>query len=397
VDTIDPVKWFHLRDVEWNPDKTEDYWKQHRAFVLDRLSIRFSSSRWDSKTRKFALVVSPADDGELALFHRYYRKACKPLTDWLCIRKPHRGGKCITFLLPFVPGEKKPWPCDITDHEVNSLLLYMGCGVPGKYGAFYSSSRAYQTLNLLMMKGNQGEQIRVCEEKQKPNGIFLLEWKRSLRTMEDIFRAQCKYARQNPVVEDVLFRSDRQLNFKMMTDRNATYAMTSTSQGSYLPEFLMDKVEPRVLSLKMTKPIPYFDYEGFFGEEYIYADEREILLPPMISLTTKQLSDVHLTAEDTNAAELTVPQYDVTLGRFRPDSMWEEDRSDKSDLDADLDYLETKAMEAAKALDDLAQTHDWKTSPLSDDTHVYWEWKRAYRRVLAKRLKQIYSAEFPEK
>jgi hypothetical protein len=181
-----------------------------------------------------------------------------------------------------------------------------------------------------MMEGNQGEQIRVCDEKQKPNGIFLLEWKRSLRTMEDIFRAQCKYARQNPVVEDVLFRSDRQLNFKMMTDRNATYAMTSTSQGSYLPEFLMDKVEPRVLSLKMTKPIPYFDYEGFFGEEYIYADEREILLPPMIALTAEQLSDVHLTAEETNAGELTVPQYDVTLGRFRPDSMWEEDKSENS-------------------------------------------------------------------
>lgn len=394
VDTIDPVKWFHLRDVEWNPDKTEDYWKQHRAFVLDRLSIRFSSSRWDSKTRKFALVVSPADDGELALFHRYYRKACKPLTDWLCIRKPHRGGKCITFLLPFVPGEKKPWPCDITDHEVNSLLLYMGCGVPGKYGAFYSSSRAYQTLNLLMMEGNQGEQIRVCEEKQKPNGIFLLEWKRSLRTMEDIFCAQCKYARQNPVVEDVLFRSDRQLNFKMMTDRNATYAMTSTSQGSYLPEFLMDKVEPRVLSLKMTKPIPYFDYEGFFGEEYVYAEEREILLPPMVSLTEKWRRDFILQLErDGNLTSKLVRWYDVALDSFDADSMWEEDKS-KADDQSDRNYLKAHAKEAAKALDDLAKTHDWKASPLADDTHVYWEWKRAYRRVLGRRLREIYLTEF---
>ena len=183
----------------------------------------------------------------------------------------------------------------------------------------------------------------------------------------------------------------------MMSDRKATYAMTSTSQGSFLPEFLVNKVEPHILYIRMAEPIPYFDYEGFFGDEYIYADEREILLPPMIARTAEQLSDVHLTAEETNARELTVPQYDVTLGRFRPDSMWEEDRSDKSNLDADLDFLKTNAGEAAKALDDLAQTHDWKTSPLADEKHVYWEWKRAYRRVLAERLKQIYAAEFPEK
>ena len=146
----------------------------------------------------------------------------------------------------------------------------------------------------------------------------------------------------------------------------------------------------------MTKLIPYFDYEGFFGEEYIYADEREILLPPMIALTAKQLPDETLTAEETNAGELTVPQYDVTLGRFTPDSMWEEDKS-KSDDQSDRNYLKAHAAEAAKALDELAQTHDWKTSPLADEKHVYWKWKRAYRRVLAERLKQIYSAEFPEK
>ena len=397
VDTIDPVKWFHLRDVEWNPDKTDDYWKKHRTFVLDRLSIRFSSSRWDSKTRKFALAVSPVDDSELALFHRYYRNACKPLTDWLCIRKPHRGGKCITFLLPFVPGEKKPWPCGITDHEVNSLLLYMGCGVPGRYGAFYSSSQAYQTLNLLMMKGNQGEHIRVCEEKQRPNGIFLLEWKRSLRTMEDIFRAQCKYAIGKPLVKDVLFRSDRQLNFKMMTDHNATYAMTSTSQGSYLPEFLMDKVEPRVLSLKMTKPIPYFDYEGFFGEEYVYAEEREILLPPMVSLTKKWRRDFILQLErDGNLTSKLVRWYDVALGNFAPDSIIEDDQALTNDK-SDRSYLSAHAKEAAEALDHLTRTHDWFTSPISDEKHIYWEWKRAYRRILERRLKQIYYSEFSEK
>ena len=73
--------------------------------------------------------------------------------------------------------------------------------------------------------------------------------------------------------------------------------------------------------------------------------------------------------------------------------MWEEDKS-KSDDQSDRNYLKAHAKETAKALDDLAKTHDWKTSPLADDTHVYWEWKRAYRRVLGRCFRKIYSKEF---
>jgi hypothetical protein len=147
----------------------------------------------------------------------------------------------------------------------------------------------------------------------------------------------------------------------------------------------------------MTKPIPYFDYEGFFGEEYVYAEEREILLPPMIAVEEHWRRDFILRVErDNKATGKLVRWYDVALNSFDADSMWEEDKS-KSDDQSDRNYLKAHAAEAAKALDDLAQTHDWKTSPLADEKHVYWKWKRAYRRVLAERLKQIYSAEFPEK
>lgn len=397
VDTIDPVKWFHLRDVEWDPGQTQEHWKQHRTFVLDRLSIRFFTPRHESKTRKFALAAAPANADELDRFHHYYWKACKPLTDWLSIRKPRRGEKHVTFLLPFSPGEKNAWPCGITDHEVNSLLLYMGCGVPGKYGAFYSSSRAYQTFNLLMMQGNEGEQIRVCGEQQKPNGIFLREWERSLETMVDIFRAQCKYARETPPVENALFRSDRKLNFDLMCGRGATYAMSSTSQGSYLPEFLVDKVEPHVLRIRMTKRVPFFDYEAFFGEEYVFADEREILLPPMLALETEQQPDFILSAKESGAEkDIRVRWYDVTLGGFAPDSMQEADRS-TSDDKSDRAYLKAHAEEAAKALDELAKTHDWETSPLAEPKHVYWQWKKAYRRALGRQLLEIYQTEFEAK
>ena len=57
----------------------------------------------------------------------------------------------------------------------------------------------------------------------------------------------------------------------------------------------------------------------------------------------------------------------------------------------------TDAKEAAEALDLLAQTHDWKTSPLASGEHVYWQWKQAYRRVLGRQLKDIYSQEFTTK
>lgn len=402
VDTIEPLKAFYLRDAEHPPkdpgslDAYRSRLQRQKRFVLDHVSIDFSNPSLDPAHRSFSISADLSEGWQEDSFHRFCSSTSE-LPDWLKITKPTWSGNRIIYTLPFVPGVKQSWPDGIDDDEVNALLLYMGCGVPGRYERFYASTHAYQTFNLLMMKGQDGEKIRVCEEKQQPNGIFLEDWERSLETMEHIFTAQCKYARNKKPLTDILYRSDRKLNYGMMEKRGTTYAMTSTSQGSYLPEFLVNKVEPHILCIRMTELIPYFDYEGFFGEEYIYADEREILLPPMISLTTKQLSDVHLTAEDTNAAELTVPQYAVTLGRFRPDSMWEEDRSDKSDLNADLDFLKTNAGEAAAALDELAKTHDWKTSPLAEPEHVYWEWKRAYRRVLAERLKQIYSAEFPEK
>ncbi len=147
----------------------------------------------------------------------------------------------------------------------------------------------------------------------------------------------------------------------------------------------------------MTKPIPYFDYEGFFGEEYVYAEEREILLPPMIAVEEHWRRDFILRVErNGKTAGKLVRWYDVALNSFNADSMWEEDKSENS-TKTDLDYLDAHAGEAAAALDDLAKTHDWKTSPLAEPEHAYWEWKRAYRRVLAERLKQIYSAEFPEK
>ena len=401
VDTIEPLKAFYLRDAEHPPkdgESPDDYrTRLHRQkrFVLDQVSIDFSNPSPDPNHRSFSIFADLDEHWQVDSFHRF-RSSTSELPDWLEISKPTWSGNRITYTLPFVPGVKRSWPDGIVDDEVNALLLYMGCGVPGRYERFYASTHAYQTLNLLMMKGQEGEQIRVCGEKQQPNGIFLEDWERSLETMEHIFRAQCKYARNKKPLTDILYRSDRKLNYGMMSDRKATYAMTSTSQGGYLPEFLVNKVEPHILCIRMTELIPYFDYEGFFAEEYIYADEREILLPPMISLTTKQLSDEALTAEETKAGELTVSQYDVTLGRFRPDSMWEEDRSDKSNLDADLDFLKTNAREAAAALDDLAKTHNWTVSPLANEKHVYWEWKRAYRRVLGRRLKSIYFQEFTE-
>lgn len=401
VDTIEPLKAFYLRDAEHPPKDAGSLaayrtrLQRQKHFVLKHVSINFSNPFPDPDYRSFSISADLSEQWQEDSFQSFYNSTSE-LPDWLEILEPTRDGNCITYRLPFTPGVKQNWPDGIVDDEVNALLLYMGCGVPGRYERFYASTHAYQTFNLLMMKGQDGEKIRVCEEKQQPNGIFLEDWERSLETMEHIFRAQCKYARNKKPLTDILYRSDRKLNYGMMEKRGTTYAMTSTSQGSYLPEFLVNKVEPHILCIRMTEPIPYFDYEGFFGDEYIYADEREILLPPMIALTAEQLPDEPLTAEETNAGALTVPQYDVTLGRFQPDSMWEEDKS-KNSTKTDLDYLDAHAGEAAAALEELAKTHDWAASPLSSTDHIYWEWKRAYRRVLAERLKQIYSAEFPEK
>lgn len=397
VDTIDPVKGFYLRDLEYGPHKGEshpDYFARlvrQYDFVMNRVSIDFS----ESAALRFSLTAAPATDWEEKAFQAFVAGTAS-LPDWLELPVPTQSANRITYHLPFTHRKADQWPCGITDHEVNSLLLYMGCGVPGRYEKFYSSTRAYQTFNLLMMAGNEGEQIRVCTEHQKPNGLFLREWERSLETMTALFRTQCKYAAHpdTPPMTDTLYRSDRGLNFRLMCDGNATYAMTSTSRGSYLDEFLVDKVDPHILCIKLEGVVPYFDYEGFFREQYVYADEREVLLPPMLTVTHRNPQDVPLTffrrrchlRKTARKYEVTVTGFDLTPPRMPvlADGMTPEA------------YLQAHAAEAAEALDRLSKTHDMDKAGLTDPDHPYWIWKACWQYVLRTRFREIYLRHFPQ-
>lgn len=392
VDTIDPAKWFYLRDVENGPKEGEsiqdcqDRLTRQYHFMMDRVMVDFSGFAG----HRFSLMTVSEDSNEKTFFEAFSNSA-KGLPDWLETAPPLTGINQITFEIPFPPGVKNNWSCGILDSEVNALLLYMGCGVPGMYGAFYSSSRAYQTFNLLMMDGTAGEEVRVCQEKQKPNGIFVREWERSLEVMADIFRAQCKYARdpQTPAMTDVLFRGDRRTNFRMMRAQGTTYAMTSTSRGSYLEDFLADKVEPHILRIRLKDRVPFFDYEDFFQDQYVYADEREVLLPPMIPMRARWVTDRFLCLNADDPANGTLVRcYDITLQGF---DLHEPNVPACHDPEQ---YLTDHADEAAAALNTLAATHDMTAAGLSDPSHVYWTWKRCYQYLLRKKFQEIYLHEF---
>ena len=98
----------------------------------------------------------------------------------------------VTYYYPFFFREKKSWPGGITENEISALCLYEGCG-GGKADKFHQCHNAYQTVNLLMMKGLEGEKVRICVENQNPQGFYIQEWEKTLEVMTDIFVAQCKY------------------------------------------------------------------------------------------------------------------------------------------------------------------------------------------------------------
>lgn len=383
IDTIDPVKSIYTRYAECN-EATDSELSTRKRFLLDNVRIEFvgpynSDYRWGNSLtyREFRLNVVHANN----LFDEYVNGASH-LDEWLVTRKPVRDDSKICYFLPSYCRKENVWDAGITDHEVDALLLYEGCGVPGKYGDFYTSSSPYQTFNLLMMPGDTGEKVRVCLEKQNPASIYIKEWKKTLEVMTDIFIAQCKYSiycnKNGEVLNDVLYRGDREANFQLMQECGGTFALTSTSKGGYLNKFLSGKRNPHLLKIKIDNNIPYIDYSGFFKENYVFSGEQEILLPPYIKMTEEKQPEKLVEGIG------NVQNYYIHLTGFNPMMVNE----DEFEL---IDFLTHNCDEAAKGLQELVQKRDMKYLP---NDHIYWKWKTSFQTLCRICMQNIHSLYF---
>lgn len=384
MDTIDPVKGLYTRDIEKGSCSLRELMVK-KEFLLDHLMIEFEGTccqdyRWSSSLiyQKFSFFVIKDTDN---LFNGF-ASSITSINKWLHTKAPLRSPKKITFYLPSYPGKSNHWMAGITDHEVNSLLLYLGSGVPGKYDRFYTCPDAYKTFNLLMMPGVEGEQIRVCIENQKPNSMYIREWKRTLDTIIDIFTAQCKYTVYRNVlgkpVPGPLYRADRSINFELMQETNATIALTSTAIGGYQKTFLQNKLNPHVLIIQLGQKVPYFDYEGFFQDQYVFSDEREVLLPPYIHMLAEK------TYVDTVEGIGEVTHCEINLDKFHTKIIAE----DEEEL---IDELDRYCEDAAQGFKKFVESKDLSVIP---ENHPYRKWKEKFQTLCRLCMQNVYISYF---
>lgn len=384
MDTIDPVKNLYVRAAEERPEAHEEL-SRRRNFLLDRVNFSFDweqqlDYRWAQFLPHHQITLSAAPStGEEKNWLADYLPHLKGLSEWLDTKKPSIFPTKAVFYYPREYGPKHVGPGGITDKEIDSICLYGGSSIAGKPGRFYQLQNAYQTFNLLMMEGLDGELTRVCTEKQNPDDIYIRDWRRTLEVFTDIFQAQCRYrefAQQKRVcLPQQLYRTDRKLNVEQMGKLGRTFAFTSISKAGYLPDFAARKQNPALLEIALDSSCPYLDLAAVLKDDYVYTREAEILLPPFIQaevsggnrLTEEQLNEYGLPADK------PVFIYQVSFGGFCE----EESREDPYVL---IQRLEQNCDSAAKVLKKIRKNRSW--SGLTDEElKRYTEWKKSFSQL----------------
>lgn len=386
MDTIDPVKNLYVRLVENDPDSFEELEKR-LYFLLNSVCISFDGEReldyrWEEflPYRQVVLSATPSNPDE-EIWLADYLNRLKGMSSWLDTREPDVNNVQAVCYYPRQRKVERTWPGGITDKQIDAICLYVGSGVPGKSGRFYQLPNAYQTFNLLMMEGLEGEQIRVCTERQTPDSIYIRDWKRTIEVFTDIFRAQCRccdfVVQENMVLPKTLYRADRKLNVERMRNLGHTFAFTSVSKNGYLSSFAVDKQDPALLEITLDDNCPYLDLVTVLQDNYVYVDEAELLFPPFIS--AKVSGGEYLTKEQMMERGLelgsSVLAYQVRFGGFCNGI------TDKEDPYELIQHLEQNKEVAAQVLESICRCQCLEC--LSNETlRSYIEWKHTFAQLI---------------
>lgn len=146
----------------------------------------------------------------------------------------------------------------------------------------YGDEKAYQTLNALLFEGSANEKERIWAEKNKLNPEFIRRIDETVQIYMDIF-CMMKEMRKNHVEAVTLKRVDRASSIRYY-EAGFTQSFLSCSKSGYDCEF-SKKNDIVLLEIELASDIPFIDYECALNRnEYMNANEREILLPPFLNI-----------------------------------------------------------------------------------------------------------------
>lgn len=386
MDTIDPVKGLYVRASEKTPVPNPAYLARCRAALLNDVAIQFHAVpqfSWGAALTYRTLTISIASSApeDVREAFSYYAEETERMVSWLQTKPPalshSKDGYVagITCYYPTFPRRKRIWAGGILEPEITALCLYAGGGV-GKAEFFYQCRNAYQTFNLLMMEGFEGEEVRVRQEGQRPFGCYIQSWQQTLEVLTDILTAQYKfmeYDQEHGPVPYALYRVDRRVNFDMMCRRKETFAFTSTSKANFLRELGHPKKGLILLNMVLTCPVPFIDYDRLLGRAYVYVEEQEVLLPPFLEVLNVREESLSPNERETfsERREEILEKYTVTIGSFSP----EETDVDEAAL---IEWLEAHKETAAAVLDQLREGR----APSGEEKMIYLGWKDRFQKLV---------------
>ena len=374
VDTIDPFKAFCLKN-KLNFDTGKVFFENGISVKLSkgmiggshRISIQFNNEIYKS------LKVDDVD--KVDQVKASYVKNTVSLADWLLVDKaPNYGNNELNVFL-LVTERRCNCQNDygITNEELLDLCFYQGIPDGSRPGRFFRRANAYQTFNLLMMDGLEGERIRIGCEHQLPDSIYIRNWEQTVKVFCNVFTAQCRYWAKHKTVLEPLHRMDRRINAGQMIRKGTTIAFTSTTKAEILEEFLKDKKNPLIEKLTFTEPVPAFDYQEVLKDDYVFTDEEEVLLPPFIKIKapTEEEAVDNAFREGKKVGELY-----VELGGMKLESSTQDYRSE---LRKKIDALSESA---AETLNTFVNDNALAANAREDDWKEYCTWKKAFQELI---------------
>lgn len=273
-----------------------------------------------------------------------------------------------------------------TDKEIDAIRYYQGdvrkrmedgsLSKDEKAVGFWGIHKAYKTMNCLMFRGIDNEVARTEEKEESLNPEIFWEIEKVKEVFCDIFRVICRHSRFYDSQKcDVVYRTERGVSIREVREQGHTISFTSTSKTNNVAEYFKKKKQLTLLEFSLHSGIPCVDLEEVLGDSNLHSDQKEILLPPFLSVS---LQEGELTEEERKYedAEGKPPcgKYIATVGDIcLPTLKWR-----KQDMSTKMQLLIEGKDSAADILSRLK-----KKEYISDDeVERYSIWKRLFREII---------------
>ena len=381
MDTIDPVKAIYLRHY-YDDDGKLSKWIEYLKTGV-QIGCQRGKDGSEHMIRLGFDTTGRIIDSKGTIYS--FSNAVSHIGDWLKVENsPTYTDKEINLYLPVVERKRASiYSYGVTNSEIADICFYEGIPDNSRPGLFYSLPNAYQTLNLLMMNGLDGEKIRIFEEGQKPNSIYIKYWEKTVELFKNIFSAQCKYSKNKANIVQKLFRMDRLINANQMIESQKTIAYTSTTKAELLTSFIVEKKDPVIETVHLLKRVPMFDYQEVLVDDYAYTDEEEVLLPPFLSINRNEFGTdrVVKVSEEYIAKTLDLDFNEMLFDPYT-----------KSQKEEYRDNLNRYLDQAAKTLDSFVKNPGILPKATEENFQGYINWKKAFKGLINIELSEIYSS-----